>query len=41
MDFEKIKQWMEITQKYQNGKFWEMVLDEHRTDDQEDVDGSN
>lgn len=29
MDFEKIKQWMEVTQKYQNGKFWEMVFEEH------------
>jgi HSP20 family protein len=28
MDFEKIKQWMEITQQYQNGKFWEMVFEE-------------
>jgi HSP20 family protein len=27
MDFEKIKQWMEITQKYQNGKFWETIFD--------------
>lgn len=41
MDFDKIKQWMEITQKYQNGKFWEMVLDEHRTDELEEVEESN
>lgn len=27
MDFEKIKQWMEMTQKYQNGKFWETIFD--------------
>lgn len=27
MDFEKIKQWMELTQKYQNGKFWETIFD--------------
>lgn len=29
MDIEKLKQWMEVTQKYQNGKFWEMVFDKH------------
>ncbi|MEH7309250.1 Hsp20/alpha crystallin family protein [Neobacillus drentensis] len=33
MDFEKIKQWMEITQKYQNGKFWEMVLEGNSADE--------
>ena len=27
MDFEKLKQWMEITQTYQNGKFWDMVFE--------------
>ncbi|OCA87992.1 hypothetical protein A8F94_09190 [Bacillus sp. FJAT-27225] len=35
MDFEKIKQWMEITQQYQNGKFWEMVFEEDRMDGME------
>lgn len=29
MDIDKLKKWMEITQQYQNGKFWEMVFDEH------------
>lgn len=29
MDFDKLKNWMEVTQKYQNGKFWDMVFDEH------------
>ena len=31
---DKIKQWIEITQKYQNGKFWEMVIDDN---DQEKI----
>jgi HSP20 family protein len=26
MDFEKMKQWMEVTQKYQNNKFWDMIF---------------
>ncbi|WP_164525624.1 Hsp20/alpha crystallin family protein [Siminovitchia acidinfaciens] len=29
MEFDKLKKWMEVTQKYQNGKFWDMVFDEH------------
>ncbi|RHW40336.1 Hsp20/alpha crystallin family protein [Neobacillus notoginsengisoli] len=29
MDADKIKQWIEMTQKYQNGRFWEMVFDEN------------
>ena len=28
MDFDKLKQWMEVTQKYQNGKFWDMVFEQ-------------
>lgn len=28
MDFEKMKQWMEVTQKYQNNKFWDMIFDQ-------------
>ena len=28
MDFEKIKQWMEISRNYQNGKFWDMIFDQ-------------
>ncbi len=27
MDFEKMKQWMEVTQKYQNNKFWDMIFE--------------
>ncbi|WP_045522209.1 Hsp20/alpha crystallin family protein [Neobacillus niacini] len=41
MDYEKIKQWMEITQKYQNGKFWEMVFDENSHDQLEEDEGRN
>lgn len=29
MDTDKIKQWIEMTQKYQNGRFWEMVFEEN------------
>lgn len=29
MDADKIKQWIEMTQKYQNGRFWEMVFEEN------------
>lgn len=29
LEFDKLKKWMEVTQKYQNGKFWDMVFDEH------------
>ena len=28
MDFEKMKQWMEVTQKYQNNKFWDMIFEQ-------------
>jgi HSP20 family protein len=28
MDFDKLKQWMEVSQKYQNGKFWDMVFEQ-------------
>lgn len=28
MDFEKLKQWMEISRNYQNGKFWDMIFDQ-------------
>lgn len=37
MDFDKFKKWMEVTQKYQNGKFWDMVFDErpHEENDPE------
>ncbi|MCP8967226.1 Hsp20/alpha crystallin family protein [Ectobacillus ponti] len=27
MDFDKLKQWLEIAQKYQNGEFWGNVFD--------------
>ncbi|WP_340084635.1 Hsp20/alpha crystallin family protein [Siminovitchia sp. FSL H7-0308] len=37
MDFEKIKQWMEITQKYQNGKFWETIFDGNSFDEDEET----
>ncbi|WP_027409031.1 Hsp20/alpha crystallin family protein [Anoxybacteroides tepidamans] len=29
MDFEKLKQWMEIAQKYQSGAFWNSIFDQH------------
>lgn len=29
MDFEKLRQWMEVTQKYQNNKFWDMIFEHH------------
>ena len=28
MDFDKMKQWMEVTQKYQNNKFWDMIFEQ-------------
>lgn len=28
MDFDKLKQWMEVTQKYQNNKFWDMIFEQ-------------
>ncbi|MGE6258142.1 Hsp20/alpha crystallin family protein [Heyndrickxia sporothermodurans] len=28
MDIDKLKQWMEISQKYQNGNFWDMIFDQ-------------
>ncbi|MGE8202964.1 Hsp20/alpha crystallin family protein [Heyndrickxia sp. NPDC080065] len=28
MDFDKLKEWMEISQKYQNGNFWDMIFDQ-------------
>ncbi|MBU8878542.1 Hsp20/alpha crystallin family protein [Bacillus sp. FJAT-29790] len=28
MDFEKLKQWMELAQKYQSGDFWNGMLDQ-------------
>lgn len=28
VDLEKLKQWMEISQKYQNGNFWDMIFDQ-------------
>ncbi len=31
MDFDKLKQWMEVTQKYQNNKFWDMIFEQHST----------
>lgn len=33
MDFDKLKQWMEITQKYQNNKFWDMVFENSESDE--------
>lgn len=46
MDFEKLKKWMEVTQQHQNGKFWEMVFDEHppeelSPDEDEDITREN
>lgn len=32
MDIDKLKQWMEVTQKYQNGKFWEMIFEQSPPD---------
>ena len=29
MDFDKLKQWMEVTQKYQNNKFWDMIFEQN------------
>ncbi|PWA13446.1 Hsp20/alpha crystallin family protein [Pueribacillus theae] len=29
MDMEKIKQWMEMAQKYQSGNFWDTIFDQH------------
>ncbi|RWR15214.1 Hsp20/alpha crystallin family protein [Siminovitchia fortis] len=29
MDLEKLKQWMEMAQKYQNGNFWESIFDQY------------
>ncbi|WP_409272701.1 Hsp20/alpha crystallin family protein [Neobacillus sp. SCS-31] len=29
MDMDKIKQWIEMTQQYQNGRFWEMVFEDN------------
>ncbi|GIN20109.1 MAG TPA: Hsp20/alpha crystallin family protein [Bacillus bacterium] len=28
MDLEKLKQWMEMAQKYQNGNFWDAIFDQ-------------
>lgn len=28
MDFDKLKQWMEVSQTYQNGKFWDKVFEQ-------------
>ncbi|WP_059171707.1 Hsp20/alpha crystallin family protein [Bacillus sp. FJAT-27445] len=28
MDMDKIKQWIEMSQQYQNGRFWEMVFED-------------
>ena len=33
MDFEKMKQWMEVTQKYQNNKFWDMIFEQSPPED--------
>ncbi|WP_316572108.1 Hsp20/alpha crystallin family protein [Neobacillus sp. YIM B06451] len=29
MEMDKIKQWIEMTQQYQNGRFWEMVFEDN------------
>ncbi|MDH5160653.1 Hsp20/alpha crystallin family protein [Heyndrickxia oleronia] len=28
MDIDKLKQWMDISQKYQNGNFWDMIFEQ-------------
>lgn len=33
MDMDKIKQWIEMTQQYQNGRFWEMVFEDNPSGD--------
>ena len=36
MDFDKLKQWMEVTQKYQNNKFWDMIFEQNSPEEMMD-----
>ncbi|MEW9676270.1 Hsp20/alpha crystallin family protein [Lentibacillus sp. L22] len=39
MDMEKLRQWMEMAQKYQNGNFWDAIFDQYPGMDQQNTNG--